>query len=262
MLTSFCARLVHIRYFRDWTLICVVFALTLPGLAAVSAPAATPNIVLIFCDDMGYADVGCYGAKGYKTPNIDRLARQGVRFTDFYAAQAVCSASRAALLTGCYPNRVGIKGALGPQSKIGINPSEVTIAELLKQRGYATAVFGKWHLGHHPEFLPQRHGFDEYFGLPYSNDMWPYHPTTPTNYPPLPLIEGEKTVQLMPDQTQLTTWYTERAVSFIERNKERPFFLYVPHNMPHVPLFVSTKFKGKTRRGLYGDVVAEIDWSV
>jgi arylsulfatase A-like enzyme len=165
-------------------------------------------------------------------------------------------------MTGCYPNRIGIKGALGPQSKIGIHSNELTLAELVKQRGYATAVFGKWHLGHHPEFLPLRHGFDEYFGLPYSNDMWPHHPTNPTNYPPLPLIQGEKTVQLMPDQTQLTTWYTERAVGFIERNKDRPFFLYVPHNMPHVPLHVSTKFQGTTRRGLYGDVIAEIDWSV
>jgi arylsulfatase A-like enzyme len=230
--------------------------------AAPAAGERPPNVVLIFCDDMGYADVGCYGAKGYKTPNIDRMARQGVRFTDFYVAQAVCSASRAALLTGCYPNRVGIKGALGPQAKIGINSNEVTLAEMLKARGYATAIYGKWHLGNRTEFLPTRHGFDDYFGLPYSNDMWPHHPTAGTNYPPLPLIEGEKTVQLMPDQTQLTTWYTEHAVSFIERNKDRPFFLYVPHSMPHVPLFVSDKFKDKTRRGLYGDVIEEIDWSV
>jgi arylsulfatase A-like enzyme len=232
---------------------------------AFPAPASTerpPNVVLIFCDDMGYADVGCYGARGYKTPNIDRLARQGMRFTDFYVAQAVCSASRAALLTGCYPNRIGIKGALGPQSKIGIHSNELTIAELLKPRGYATAIYGKWHLGHLPPFLPTRHGFDEYFGLPNSNDMWPYHPTDKTNYPPLPLIEGEHVVQLMPDQTQLTTWYTERAVSFIERNKDRPFFLYVPHAMPHVPLFVSRKFEGKSKSGLFGDVIEEIDWSV
>ena len=232
--------------------------------AAPSSPAAErpPNIVLIFCDDLGYADVGCFGAKGYKTPNIDKLARQGVRFTDFYVAQAVCSASRAALLTGCYPNRIGIKGALGPQSKVGISSNELTIAETLKPRGYATAIFGKWHLGHQLQFLPTRHGFDEYFGLPYSNDMWPHHPTTPTNYPPLPLIEGEQVVQLMPDQTRLTTWYTERAVKFIEHNKDRPFFLYVPHSMPHVPLFVSEKFQGATRRGLFGDVLMEIDWSV
>ncbi len=233
-----------------------------PALAAHPSAERPPNVVLIFCDDMAYADVGCYGARGYKTPNIDQLARQGVRFTDFYVAQAVCSASRAALLTGCYPNRIGIQGALGPQSKTGIHSNEVTIAELLKQRGYATAIYGKWHLGHQPQFLPPRHGFDDYFGLPYSNDMWPHHPTSKTNYPPLPLIEGEQTVQLMPDQTQLTTWYTERAVGFIERNKDHPFFLYVPHAMPHVPLFVSEKFRGKSKRGLFGDVIQEIDWSV
>jgi arylsulfatase A-like enzyme len=233
-----------------------------PAAAAPAVPERPPNVVLIFCDDLGYADVGCYGARSYKTPNIDRLARQGMRFTDFYVAQAVCSASRAALLTGCYPNRIGIKGALNPQAKVGLHSNEVTIAELLKPRGYATAIYGKWHLGHHPQFLPTRHGFDEYFGLPYSNDMWPNHPTQRTNFPPLPLIEGERIVQRMPDQRQLTTWYTERAVSFIERNKDRPFFLYVPHSMPHVPLFASTKFEGKTKRGLFGDVLEEIDWSV
>ena len=230
-----------------------------PGAAAGPRP---PNIVLIFCDDMGYADVGCYGAKGYKTPHIDRLARDGVRFTDFYVPQGVCSASRVALLTGCYPNRVGILGALGPNSKVGIHSNELTLAEMLKARGYATAIYGKWHLGRPPQFLPAAHGFDDYFGLPYSNDMWPLHPRTPTNYPALPLIEGTNVVQLMPDQTRLTTWYTERAVRFIESNHHRPFFLYVPHNMPHVPLFVSEKFAGKTKRGLYGDVIAEIDWSV
>ncbi|MBK8000452.1 MAG: sulfatase [Verrucomicrobia bacterium] len=230
--------------------------------AAESAPNPLPNVVLIFCDDMAYADIGAFGAKGYPTPNLDRLSRQGVKFTDFYVAQPVCSASRAALLTGCYPNRVGIKGALGPQSKIGLNSNEVTIAELLKERGYATAVYGKWHLGHRPEFLPLRHGFDDFFGLPYSNDMWPNHPTAGTNYPPLPLIRGEQIIEFMPNQTQLTTWYTRHAMDFIERNKQQPFFLYLPHNMPHVPLFVSDKFAGKTKRGLFGDVIAEIDWSV
>jgi arylsulfatase A-like enzyme len=240
----------------------MLFGVLSPAAAAPAPPDRPPNVVLIFCDDMAYADVGCYGARGYKTPNIDRLAKQGVRFTDFYVAQPVCSASRAALLTGCYPNRVGIKGALGPQAKIGLSSNELTIAEMLKARGYATAIYGKWHLGHRPEFLPTRHGFDDYFGLPYSNDMWPHHPTSGTNYPPLPLIEGEQTVQLMPDQTQLTTWYTERAVKFIAQHKDRPFFLYVPHNMPHVPLFVSDKFKGRTRRGLFGDVIEEVDWSV
>ena len=231
--------------------------------AAGSAASRPPNVVIIFADDLGYADIGVFGARGYKTPNLDRLAREGRRFTDFYVAQAVCSASRAALLTGCYPNRIGISGALGPGARHGISSNEMTIAELVKQRAYATAVFGKWHLGHHREFLPVRHGFDEYFGLPYSNDMWPFHPEAkPGTYPDLPLMEGDKIIDKNPDQSQLTTWYTERAVGFIERSKDRPFLLYVAHSMPHVPLFVSEKFKGKSKRGLYGDVIREIDWSV
>jgi arylsulfatase A len=220
-----------------------------------------PNVVIIFCDDMAYADISPFGAKT-ATPNLSKLASEGMRFTDFYVGQAVCSASRAALLTGCYPNRVGIFGALSPRSRIGLSSNEVTIAEILRDRGYATAIYGKWHLGDAPQFLPTRHGFDEYFGLPYSNDMWPFHPVNPTNYPPLPLYDGEKVVQLMPDQTQLTRWYTERAVSFIERKKDQPFFLYLAHNMPHVPLFVSDKFRGRSGRGLYADVIMEIDWSV
>jgi arylsulfatase A-like enzyme len=246
---------------KTLALSCITFLCAFNAITAGPDDAAAPNVVIIFADDMGYADIGCYGSRT-KTPNLDRLAREGVRFTDFYVGQAVCSASRAALLTGCYPNRVGIFGALGPSSRVGIHSNEVTIAELLKTREYATAIFGKWHLGDSPPFLPTRHGFDEYFGLPYSNDMWPFHPVNPTNYPPLPLIEGERTIQLMPDQTQLTTWYTERAVKFIEKNKARPFFLYVAHNMPHVPLFVSGKHKNKSGRGLYADVVMEIDWSV
>src|SRR6266498_390770 len=222
-----------------------------------------PNFVIIFADDLGYSDIGSFGAAGYKTPNLDRMAREGARLTDFYVAQAVCSASRAALLTGSYPNRVGIQGALNHRAEHGINDSEMTIAEILKTRGYATAIFGKWHLGHHPQFLPTRHGFDEYFGLPYSNDMWPNNPSAPKGfYPDLPLIENEKVALLAPDQTQLTTWYTERAVKFIEKAKDKPFFLYLPHSMPHVPLFVSEKFRGKPERGLYGDVIEEIDWSV
>jgi arylsulfatase len=222
-----------------------------------------PNIVIIFTDDQGYADVGVFGARAFKTPSLDRMAREGIRLTDFHVAQAVCSASRAALLTGCYPNRIGIHGALDHRARHGLHANEVTIAELLKTRGYATAAYGKWHLGHHPPFLPTRHGFDDYFGLPYSNDMWPRHPEAkPGAYPDLPLIEGEKVVQLMPDQTQLIRWYTERAVKFIERNQDRPFFLYLPHSMPHVPLHVSDRFKGTSRQGLYGDVIQEIDWSV
>lgn len=221
-----------------------------------------PNIVIIFADDLGYADIGSFGATEYATPNLDRMAAEGIRMTDFYAAQAVCSASRAALLTGCYPNRIGIRGALDHKSSYGLNRDEMTFAELVKQRGYATAMFGKWHLGHHPQFLPTRHGFDEYFGLPYSNDMWPRHPLNPNYYPDLPLIENERTIRLDPDQTQLTTRYTERTIAFIEKNKDRPFLLYLAHSMPHVPLFVSDKFKGKTKRGLFGDVIEEIDWSV
>jgi arylsulfatase len=232
-----------------------------------------PNIVLIFIDDMGYADVGCYGATGYRTPNIDRLAEQGMRFTSFYVAQAVCSASRAALLTGCYPNRVGIFGAYNDQAKVGIHADEETIAEVLKKKGYATACFGKWHLGHHHKFLPLQHGFDEYLGLPYSNDMWPveYDGTalpeghSKLRYPPLPLIEGnEKVAEIrsLEDQDTLTTRYTERAVQFIGKNKDQPFFLYVPHTMVHTPLGVSDKFRGKSQQGKYGDVMMEIDWSV
>jgi arylsulfatase A-like enzyme len=242
--------------------------LCLAALALSAVPAAAerpkterpPNFVIVFADDAGYGDFGCYGARDIETPNIDRMAREGVRFTDFYVAQAVCSASRTALLTGCYPNRVGILGALGPASKIGISDSEKTLAQVLKPRGYATAIYGKWHLGYQPQFLPTRHGFDDYHGLPYSNDMWPKHPTA--KFPDLPLIEGEKTIALNPDQTKLTTDYTARAVRFIEANKDRPFFLYVPHTMPHVPLHVSDKFKGKSKHGLYGDVITEIDWSV
>lgn len=250
----------------DFTRLLYCFTILAVALAASSLAAAQganrpPNVVLIFCDDLGYADIGPYGGKA-PTPNLDRMAREGLRFTDFYVPQAVCSASRAALLTGCYPNRIGIQGALGPNSNVGIHGDETTLGELLKSRGHATAIYGKWHLGHLPEFLPTRHGFDEYFGLPYSNDMWPHHPTGGKNYPPLPLIDGEKVVELMPDQTKLTTAYTERAVNFIEKNKEQPFFVYLAHSMPHVPLFVSDKHRGKSGHGLHADVIMEIDWSV
>lgn len=245
--------------------------------SAATPSTKTPNVVVIFMDDMAYADIGPFGAAKYgiETPNLDRMAREGVKLTRFYVAQPVCSASRAALMTGCYPNRIGIHGALGPRSKHGINASEMTMAELFKQKGYATGMAGKWHLGDAPQFLPVRHGFDEYFGLPYSNDMWPQHPSMRNlapdvkkrrqGYPDLPLIEGDKVVKtpvLAADQEQLTTQYTERAVRFIEKNKDRPFFLYVAHSMTHVPLYVSDKFKGKSKRGLFGDVVMEVDWSV
>ena len=251
----------------------VSFLVPASGLVAARPKIERPNIVIVFTDDQGYQDLGCFGSPDIKTPHLDRLAREGVRFTNFYSAQAVCSASRAALLTGCYPNRIGIQGALGPKSRTGIHENEWTIAEVLKTRGYATAIYGKWHLGHHPQFLPTRHGFDDYFGLPYSNDMWPYHPGVAhlpmaerlKRWPHLPLFEKEKIVNPRvtgKEQAQLTTWYTQRAVRFIEQNRERPFFLYVPHSMPHVPLFVSKKFQGQSKQGLYGDVIMEIDWSV
>lgn len=223
-----------------------------------------PNIILIFCDDMGYADIGPFGANGYETPRLDRMAKEGRRFTDFHVGIAVCSPSRAALMTGCYPVRVAVPGNFNPRSKTGLNPNEVTIAEIVKQSGYATAMYGKWHLGHKPEFLPTSQGFDEWFGLPYSNDMWPYHPDSRYNFPDLPLMEGEKVLNpaiLPKDQVHLTTWYTERAVAFIEKNKENPFFIYLPHAMPHVPLYASDKYAGKTAT-VYGDIVSEIDWSV
>jgi arylsulfatase A len=230
--------------------------------SALAAEPERPNVVLIFADDLGYGDLGSYGGRGYDTPHLDRLAREGVRFTDFYAAQPICSASRAALLTGCYPNRIGILGALGPNDRHGIHDDEQTLAEVLKLRGYATAIYGKWHLGRPTRFLPTRHGFDEYFGLPYSNDMWPGHPESPKAWPSLPLIEGERPIAFNPDQTRLTTWYADHAVRFIEQHHDRPFFVYLAHSMPHVPLFVSEKFAGKTERGIFGDVIEEIDWSV
>ncbi len=227
-------------------------ALSLFCLTTAASPAATetPNVVIIFMDDMGYADVSSFGAQGYQTPNIDSIAAQGRKFTNFHVAQPVCSASRCALLTGCYPNRVGIHGALSPKATHGINPDEMTIAELLKQKDYATCAVGKWHLGHLPPFLPLRHGFDEYYGLPYSNDMWPNHPEAkPGSYPPLPLFDGNKVIDedvSAADQCNLTTDYTKRAVSFIERSKDKPFFLYLANSMVHVPLYVSDKFKGKS----------------
>ncbi len=232
----------------------------------------TPNIILIFMDDMGNGDLGVTGALEYQTTAIDKMAREGIRFTNFMSAQAVCTASRAGLLTGCYPNRVGLSGALFPNSKIGINSDEVILPELLKQKGYATAIVGKWHLGDKHEFLPRQHGFDEYFGLPYSNDMWPVdydgNPATDwrkDSFPPLFIMEGnEKKIPIntLDDQAQLTRLYTEYAIDFIKRKKDKPFFLYLPHSMTHVPINASASFKGKSKQGLYGDAMMEIDWSV
>lgn len=233
-----------------------------------------PNIILIFMDDLGYGDLSCNGALDYRTAHLDRLATEGVRFTNFLSAQAVCSASRAALMTGCYPNRLGVHGALFPNAKVGLSPDEMTIAELLKQKNYITAAFGKWHLGDNKAFLPLQQGFDEYFGIPYSNDMWPVwydgKPATPEQgrkyqFPPLPLIEGNEKVgevKTLDEQGLLTQKLTQRAIDFIKKNKKKPFFLYLPHPMPHVPIAASPNFKGKSKQGLYGDVMMEMDWSV
>ncbi len=250
-------------------------------LAAIVAQPATapawvpPNIVLVFVDDLGYGDLGCYGQTRWATPNLDRMASEGVRLTDFYVAQPVCSASRAALLTGCYPNRIGITGALGPRSTVGLHERETTLAEVCRSRGYATAIYGKWHLGHEKPFLPTRHGFDEFYGIPYSNDMWPLHPAyakfpegtaqRKKGYPNLPVYEGEAIVdaEVTPeDQQRFTHDFTERAVAFIETHRDEPFFVYLAHPIPHLPLYVSSGFEAASGAGTYGDVVAEIDWSV
>ncbi len=234
-----------------------------------------PNIVLIVADDLGYGDLSAYGQTRWKTPHLDQMARDGALFTQFYVTQSVCSASRAAILTGCYSNRVGIGGALGPDAKAGLNLDELTIAELCRAQGYSTAAFGKWHLGSQPSLFPTHHGFGEWSGISCSNDMWPRHPdfvdlppdtaARKRGYPPLVLYEGERPVNpgIEPDdQRQFTRHFTERACRFIQANAERPFFLYLAHPMPHVPLFCSPEFEGRSGAGLYGDVIAELDWSV
>lgn len=233
----------------------------LPHLGQAAEPTTTPNIVLIFTDDQGYSDVGCFGAKGFRTPNFDRMAVEGTRLTNFYVAQAVCTASRAALMTGCYSNRVSMSGALNHESRVGINPDELLLPEILKKRGYATAIYGKWHLGTLPVFHPGRNGFDDWVGIPYSNDNGPLHPIV-KGIPGLPLFENDRVIATDPDQSQFTKLFTDRAVKFIETNKDRPFFLYIPHVMPHVPIFASDRFRGKSELGLYGDVIEELDWSV
>lgn len=239
----------------------------LSALGGIVLPAMAvdyTNIIVVNLDDVGYGDFSFNGAYGYETPNIDRMAAEGVRFTHFLAAQPISGASRAGLLTGCYPNRIGFSGAPGPNSDYGVHPDEMTMGELLKQKGYATAIYGKWHLGDAHEFLPLQNGFDEYYGLPYSNDMWPFHPQQGEvfNFPDLPTLDGNKVVGYNTDQTQFTTDYTTRTVNFIRKNKNKPFFIYLAHSMPHVPLAVSDKFKGKSEQGLFGDVMMEIDWSV
>jgi len=210
-----------------------------------------PNIVIIYCDDLGYGDLGCFGADDIKTPHIDRMAREGIKFTEFYSASPVCSPSRAALLTGRMPQRMGINGVFFPESFTGMPLDEITIADLLKEEGYATGIVGKWHLGHMKKFLPLQRGFDEYFGIPYSNDM-----------ESVVYIRGNKVEEYYVDQTNTTKTYAEEAVKFIDKHKDEPFFLYLAHNMPHVPIYASETFLGTSGRGLYGDVIQEIDWSV
>ncbi len=222
-----------------------------------------PNFIIILADDLGYGDLGSYGHPTIRTPHLDTLAQQGIRFTQFYVAANVCSPSRAGLLTGRLPVRTGVTGGLGvffPHSATGLPTSEVTIAKALKAKGYSTGIVGKWHLGSKPQYLPNNYGFDEYFGIPYSNDMIPGNNNIP--YPPLPLYHNSQVLETNPDQHQLTKRYTEASIDFIRTNKDKPFFLYYPNNAPHVPLYASNDFDGKSKRGLYGDVVQELDWSV
>ncbi|HJP00556.1 MAG TPA: sulfatase [Planctomycetota bacterium] len=239
------------------------------------AAADRPNVVVIYTDDQGWADIGTQGAQGFETPNLDRLAAEGTRFTDFYVAQPVCSASRTALLTGCYANRLGIHGALGPRNTHGIHSQETTLAELCKSRGYATGMFGKWHLGYQRQFLPANHGFDESYGIPYSNDMWPWHPAyahfsdpvekRKRGYPDLFTFEGTEIADpevTGPDQMRFTTDFGDRAAAFVRSHADEPFFLYLAHPMPHVPLFTAQDSVGRSQRGTYGDVIEEIDDSV
>ena len=240
----------------------LLLALFLTTLTLSAANQRPPNVVVILLDDLGYADLGCFGAEKIKTPNMDRMAAEGMKFTSFYVAQAVCSASRAALMTGCYANRVGMQGALNHTSKEGIHPDELLLPEMCKARGYATAAFGKWHLGTDLLFNPLHNGFEAFLGIPYSNDNSKNHPSLAQEMPPLPLYNGLNVIETDPDQSQFTRRFTKGATSFIERHKDQPFFLYVPHVMPHVPIFASADFRGKSSAGLYGDVVQELDWSV
>ena len=243
----------------------LLFGMALLFSVSVSAQKQPVNVVLIFVDDLGYGDLGCFGHPTIRTPNIDRMAAEGMKFTQFYAAANVCTPSRAALLTGRLPVRSGMAGSdesgnvLYPYSTGGLPQSETTIARALKAKDYRTAIIGKWHLGHLPEYLPTSHGFDYFFGIPYSNDM--FGPAY-RKAPPLPLYKDGKVIEENPDQRTFTKRYTEEALDFIRKNRKNPFFLYYANNFPHVPLYASDDFRGKSKRGLYGDVVEELDWSV
>jgi len=245
-------------------------SLAIPGCVGASQRSARGgkgrpvNFILIFCDDLGYGDVGCFGSTKHRTGNIDRMAAEGMRFTSFYVTSGVCTPSRSSLMTGCYPRRVNMhqsargEWVLFPVAAKGLNPNEITIAEVLKKKGYATGCFGKWHLGDQPEFLPTRQGFDYYFGIPYSNDMGSQQRK---QNPPLPLLRNEEVIEAPADQNTLTKRYTEEVVKFITANKEGPFFVYLPHTMPHNPVHSSEAFRGKSANKGYGDCVEEIDWS-
>jgi len=227
-------------------------------------PAGKPNFIVIFCDDLGYGDIGCFGATKHHTPNLDRMAAEGRRFTSFYVSSGVCTPSRASLMTGCYPRRVNMHQneaglcVLFPVNQKGLNPDEVTMAEVLKGQGYATACIGKWHLGDQPEFLPTRQGFDTYFGIPYSNDMGTRQGP---GRPPLPLLRNEEVIEAPADQDTLTRRYTDEVIRFMRENKDEPFFVYLPHTMPHNPVHASDEFRDTSANSRYGDAVEEIDWS-
>jgi len=266
MISASCAKPRPLNNLANRILVVILLTGSLLNFRVAHATDSTssvisPNIILIVADDLGYSDLGCYGAKQIRTPVLDKLAQEGTRFTDFSVAQAVCTASRAALLSGCYPNRIGMAGALNHTSTTGIHPDEALLPEFCKSRGYATACFGKWHLGTRRKFDPNHNGFDRWFGLPYSNDNGPLHPSV-RGIPSLPLIEDGTTVALDPDQSTFSRIFTEKAIEFIVANKSNPFFLYVPHVMPHVPIAASKKFLGSSTSGLYGDVVQEEDYYV
>jgi arylsulfatase A len=241
------------------------FALALLMITGSSqaADSVRPNFIVIFCDDLGYGDLGCYGSAKNRTPHIDQLSKDGMKFSDFYSSSPVCTPSRSSLMTGCYPRRVGMHEdftghwVLIPRSRRGLNPEELTVAEALKAAGYATACVGKWHLGDQPEHLPTQHGFDQYYGIPYSNDMQ----SAGRGDPPLPLVKQGTVIEAPADQATLTRRYTQQVISFIEDNRANPFFVYLPHTFPHLPLFASPNFHGKSENGRYGDSVEEIDWS-
>jgi len=225
-----------------------------------------PNVIIIFLDDAGWSDFQPFGENVIESPNVLELAQDGVMFKNFYVPQAICSASRAALLTGCYPGRTKVFSAIAPKAR-GLETNFPTMGEVFQESGYTTAMFGKWHIGDHDDTRPHTRGFDESCGLLYSNDMWKHHPTHPQFWGKYPLQFWENGQVIIDDvgheeQKNLTKWYTEHSVDFINRNKENPFFLYVPHSMPHVPIYCSDEFEGKSGSGLYGDVIMELDWSV